>query len=378
MPALLAALLAFGQAAVAQEPLSRDEIEHRLASVDLEIGRLREALAQARESLAREQRSLESMDLAVQESVLDLRRIQSEVSTAEAELAELQAQRGEYLQSLEQRHELLADQMVAAYRLGRQSRLKLLLNQDSPADLSRMLAYYEYFSAAQGERIGELRQALATLDALRTQIDAALASLRQAQSREARELESLREKRQDRQQILDTIAARIDSDNARLEELTRNRKDLETLLERLENALADIPADLGEHLHPRSLRGNLPMPVTGRVLHAFGQSRGGGLDWQGWLIEGEPGSEVSAVAYGRVAFADWLRGYGLLMIIDHGDGFMSLYGNNESLLFEVGDWVPPGTVIGTIGSVPGASQGLYFELRNNGRAVDPAAWVARR
>ncbi len=119
------------------------------------------------------------------------------------------------------------------------------------------------------------------------------------------------------------------------------------------------------------------MPLQGRVLHAFGQARGSGLRWQGWLIEAESGAEVRAIAYGRVAYADWLRGYGLLMIIDHGDGFMSLYGNNESLLFEPGDWVQPGASIGTVGSDPGAGQGLYFELRSDGRALDPAAWVRR-
>ena len=102
------------------------------------------------------------------------------------------------------------------------------------------------------------------------------------------------------------------------------------------------------------------------------------MAWQGWLIGADRGAEVRAVAYGRVAYADWLRGYGLLMIIDHGDGFMSLYGNNESLLFEPGDWVQPGEVIATVGDQPGNEQGLYFELRSSGRAIDPAQWIKRR
>lgn len=101
------------------------------------------------------------------------------------------------------------------------------------------------------------------------------------------------------------------------------------------------------------------------------------MHWQGWLIEAEPGSDVHVIAYGRVAYADWLRGYGLLMIIDHGDGILSLYGNNESLLYGVGDWVQPGTLISTVGASPGASQGLYFELRNHGKAIDPATWLSR-
>jgi septal ring factor EnvC (AmiA/AmiB activator) len=101
------------------------------------------------------------------------------------------------------------------------------------------------------------------------------------------------------------------------------------------------------------------------------------MSWQGWLIGVEPGTEVGAIAYGRVAFADWLRGYGLLIIIDHGQGFMSLYGHNESLLHGVGAWVQPGETISVVGANPGSEQGLYFELRKGGKAIDPAGWLAR-
>ena len=119
------------------------------------------------------------------------------------------------------------------------------------------------------------------------------------------------------------------------------------------------------------------MPVKGRVRHVFGQPRTAGMRWQGWLIAANNGTEVNPVAYGRVAFSDWLRGYGLLMIIDHGDGFMSLYSNNESLLHEVGDWVEPGEAISTVGTNPMTGSGLYFEIRKNGKAMDPAVWLKR-
>ena len=117
--------------------------------------------------------------------------------------------------------------------------------------------------------------------------------------------------------------------------------------------------------------------MPGHVIHSFGQQRAAGMKWQGWLIKAETGTEVKNIAYGRVAFADWLRGYGLLMIIDHGQGFMSLYGYNESLLWEVGDWVEPGAVIATVGGSQGGEQGLYFEMRKDGKAVDPAVWLKR-
>lgn len=119
------------------------------------------------------------------------------------------------------------------------------------------------------------------------------------------------------------------------------------------------------------------MPVKGRVKHAFGQPRTAGLRWHGWLIGAASGTEVKTIAYGRVAYADWLRGYGLLLIMDHGDGFMSLYANNESLLHELGDWVEPGTTISTVGTSPLNGNGLYFEIRRNGKAMDPAVWLKR-
>jgi len=160
-------------------------------------------------------------------------------------------------------------------------------------------------------------------------------------------------------------------------ELQRDRHDLEALLENLSNVLADIPADLGQRHGLDKLKGKMLIPVKGRVKHAYGQPRTAGLHWQGWLISASIGSEVRSIAHGRVAYSDWLRGYGLLMIIDHGDGFMSLYANNESLLREVGDWVETGSDISTVGTSPLNGNGLYFEIRKDGKAMDPVVWLKR-
>jgi septal ring factor EnvC (AmiA/AmiB activator) len=255
--------------------------------------------------------------------------------------------------------------------------LKLLLNQDDPALLTRLMAYYDRFSTAQADAITELRTALQRLDEIRLATDQELVALDAVKAEHQATDQRLAVQREERQQLVSALDKQIGSDDARLQELQRDRADLETLLERLSDALADIPSDLGAGEHPTARRGQLPMPVSGRVLHAFGQTRTAGLAWQGWLVEAPRGAEIRAVAYGRVAYADWLRGYGLLLIIDHGEGFMSLYGNNESLLFEVGQWVQAGSVIATVGAYPETGPGLYFELRHGGRAVDPAAWVKR-
>ena len=295
----------------------------------------------------------------------------------EQELSKLHTERQSYLHSIDERREILARQILTAYRLGRESRLKLVLNQDSPALLSRTLAYYEYFSNSQAEQINELRQVLQTLDAMQTKINVELSALDEVQKNQQAVLDEMTRQRNERQTIIESLSGQIVSDETHLVELQNNRKDLEVLLEKLSDVLADIPTDLGKRLAPGKLKGKMPMPVKGRVRHAYGQARTAGLRWQGWLIGAANGSEVKTVAYGRVAFSDWLRGYGLLMIIDHGDGYMSLYGNNESLLHEVGGWVEAGTAISTVGTSPLSGSGLYFEIRRDGKAMDPAVWLKR-
>jgi len=329
--------LLLSPAVPAQPELSREEVEASLQRLKADIQALQKSLQAARARFSAEQAQLREVDLALQDSALKLRDLHNLRLEQEQALGVLEAERAAYLQRLAARKEFLNEQIVSAYQLGRESRLKLLLNQDSPARLSRMLAYYEFFSHAQVEQIQELRTALETLDQIQAEIDGRLLDLNRTESELQAEHDTLQARRSERKQVLSGIAGQIDSEQARLEELTRDRADLEALLERLEGRLADIPSELGEYLSLNEQRGSLPLPVSGRIKHAFGQTRAGGMNWNGWLIEAAAGTEIKTVAYGRVAYADWLRGYGLLMIIDHGEGFMSLYGQNESLLFEVGD-----------------------------------------
>jgi len=359
------------------QSLSREQAVQQLEMLKAQVAELQRSLEASRSRFHTEQAQLKATDLDIQSAAIKLREIEQDLASQRAHLAELQSQREGKLEDLSGRSDQLARQAAAAYRAGRESRLKLLLSQDSPARLGRLLAYYEYLNQAQAQRIGALREELAALDQLQATIDTTLQSLQADHVRQQTALASLQEQRDRRQALLDDIARQIEGDAERLEELQHNQSDLQALVERLTRALADIPSDLGQYQHPRTLKGRLPMPLTGRVRHAFGQVRSVGMRWQGWLIGADSGAEVHSIAYGRVAFADWLRGYGLLMIIDHGDGFMSLYGNNETLFFEPGDWVQPGAPIGTVGSNPGDEQGLYFELRSQGEAIDPAQWVKR-
>lgn len=361
----------------ADNALSRSEAESRLKQLHVEIGQLQETLEEARTTLSAEQMAIKNADLEIQANTMKLRKLQETRESHQSRFADLQLERNDYLESLEGRRKLLAEQILAAYRLGRESRLKLVLNQDSPAHLSRTLAYYDYIGRAQTDSINELKQVLDTLDSMQAKINIELTALDEVQTKQQGLLDDLTQQREERQGLIDDLASQIDTNESRLDELQANRRDLEALLERLSDALADIPADLGQRLGPAELKGKLPMPLNGRVKHAYGQPRSAGLRWLGWLIAANSGSEVRAIAYGRVAYADWLRGYGLLMIIDHGDGFLSLYANNESLLFDVGDWVEPGSIISTVGSSTLNVNGLYFEIRKDGKALDPAIWLNR-
>lgn len=380
LPALLlvaAVAAAPGNSATGEENPERERAQARLKSVLEEIGALQLELQASRKQHHAEQSRLQQVDLAIQEANLKYRALERKKLAREAELRQLQTRRAEYLATLDARIAQLAEQVRSSYRAGHQSRMKLVLNQDDPTRIGRMLAYYDYINQAQVTRITGLREALSTLDTLQQSIDEELAGIALLQDAQREVLDQLESQRQQRAALLAELSGSIGTGEAHLKELERNRADLQSLIERLADVLADIPDDLGDHSGLQHRKGHLPMPVNGRVQHAFGQTRPGGLRWQGWLISAEPGTEVSAIAYGRVAFADWLRGYGLLMIIDHGQGFMSLYGHNESLLQEPGAWVDAGAAISVVGSNPGSSQGIYFELRKQGKAVDPAAWLAR-
>lgn len=359
------------------QPQKKSDVESQLSQLKVDIADLNKELQSARQNWTKEQKRLKQADLEIQANSKQLRSLQQQRSRQEQQIEDLQVDRDAYLDSLSERRDALSQQIVAAFRLGQESRLKLILNQDSPAQFARTLAYFDYFSRSQASQIQELKTVLLKLDEMQSQINMELLALDVVQKDLQATQEELQQGRQLRLDIVEQLSSQISSDEQRLTELKNNQSDLEKVLEKLSDALADIPADLGKHGSPAELKGKLPMPIKGRVIHAFGQSRSAGMSWQGWMIKANAGSDVKAIAYGRVAYSDWLRGYGLLMIIDHGDGFMTLYGQNESLRFEVGDWVEPGGIIATVGTAPEGVTGLYFEIRKEGKALDPAAWIKR-
>jgi len=270
----------------------------------------------------------------------------------------------------------LAKQLQSAYAMGKQEYIKLLLNQQNPSDISRMVAYYQYFNNSRVDRIADIRQDLSTLNEISEQVHNQTDEL-QTLKKEAEENKQLLENnRKQRHTLVAKLSSRLKNKNQALQSLLRDEQHLKSLLNQLENELEDVQVDLTPPEEFTALKGKLSWPTQGRVTAKYGSSRQAGeLKWKGVMIQTKPDSAIHAIAYGRVIFADWLRGFGMLIIVDHGKGYMSLYGHNQQLHKKLGDWVQANEIIATTGNSGGQkSSSLYFEIRHNGVPQNPGKW----
>jgi murein hydrolase activator len=370
-------LLSVGLMAETAAQQDREAVEARLETVRAEIAEIQQRIDRdldqrdaLLDDLAQSERAVGQSRRARIETDRELERVRTDIDRLEQRRGRLEEEAGRHATDL-------AQQLAAAYRLGGESRLKMLLNQDDPRRFSRRLAYHGYLSRERIRAIDKLHGTLDRLAETRRALQeeaSTLETLRAASEVETRRLEAALEQRE---QALAALDERLAGQRDRLGQLERDAAELSDLLDRLGQMLADVPPDVA--VPPfAELRGELPMPADGPVRAAFGDRRSGELEWSGWLIGIDSGQEIHSIAHGRVAYADWLRGYGLLLILEHGDGFMSLYAHNEALMRDVGDWVAPGERIAVSGRSGGiAEPALYFELRRDGEPIDPAGWIAR-
>ena len=371
--ALLAASVAAAAPAAPHPESEAKKTEEQLQAVRSEIERItREVGAEQveRDRMTRELRAAELSVGKARELLADVRRERAEAAVRRTALAaEKRTRQAERAQN----RAALAGQMRAAYRIGRQEPLKLLLNQKDPALAGRMFAYYSYFGrarAGQIKLIGDDVERLAQLDSELEAEDARLAELEKEQRAQLSGLEHAREQRT---HVLANLEAQSHSRAQNLERLRTQQAGLEKLLSELRAAMERFPVE-GNDAFTR-LRGKLAWPVSGRLVARFGEARAGGVRWDGVLVATERGAPVKAVCQGRVIYADWLPGLGLLAILDHGDGYLSLYGHNERLLKAVGEQVAAGDTIAAAGDSGGTPRPeLYFEIRKGGRPVDPRPW----
>lgn len=316
--------------------------------------------------------NLRASELKIAQTAKELRALDQKLAGQQDRLDGLVRQRDGLEATLKTQRESLAALLRSAYALGRNEELRLLLMQDDVDSIGRLLAYYRYFERA---RVGEIDKLLADLDALakvQEAIAQETAQIRVAREERAGEVARLAADRDERREVLATLESALKDQRSRLAALGRDEKSLLALLEKLRDIFADIPKQLAGAEPFAQMRGRLSWPLRG-ALQPAGAENG---ENHGVLIAAEEGRDVHAISHGRVVFADWLRGYGLLLIVDHGDGYLSLYGCNETLIKDVGDWVDAGEVVATSGSSGGRKNpGLYFELRHDGKPMDAREWL---
>ncbi|WP_423185463.1 murein hydrolase activator EnvC family protein [Alishewanella sp. d11] len=348
--------------------------ERELQQVQQQIKQTEQTLRQQRRQLQQAEQKLQQADQALAQASLKLRQTTARKQQLEQESARLSLQQQKLQQELTTQQKLLAAQLKSAYSMGQHDYSRLLLNQQDTAKLERILTYYQYFNQARmrqlakiNKTVQELAQIAAKLNEQQVLIQAELTNLEQQQQ----QLTVARASQQDSIKQLQSVLA---EQGNQLSYLRQNESSLQNTINELRR-LADLNKDMAGLT---AGKGKYPWPVKGQLLQRFGQNRQGGMPARGILIKGINGANVQAIAEGRVIYADWLKGYGWVIVLDHGAGFMSLYGHNQTLLKQPGDRVSSGEAIALVGASGGqADPALYFEIRDKGEAINPLLWLTR-
>ena len=352
--------------------------EQELEEVRERISSLKRSMDKSAGSRDRVTGELQTAEVEISEQRIRLKELQRERDYSTKRKLELDEQIVARQAQLAHESEELAEQVRAAHMSGGQERIKLLLNQRDPATIGRLLSYYQYFNDFRAENIQTVTGHISELAILHSQVAAEEARLSGLAQERYAELTRLNVAQEKRQELLATLQGRMANEEREIEQLAAQEKDLTRLIDELTSILSDYPIrsenPFSEH------KGKLTWPVAGTLVHDFGQPRiSDRLKWNGVVLAAPRGREVRAVYHGRVVFSDWLSGLGLLVIVEHGEGYMTLYGYNETTLKSTGDWVAPGDVIATVGDSGGQSRAaLYFELRRGTQPLNPRHWVTRR
>ena len=373
---LLAGLLAPG-ATAAQEAKAPDarKTEAELKAIRAEIDRVSGEVTRDQVEKDRLAKALKAAELSVSDMRLSLDQVRKERAVHAEKRAALADEKREREADLERERAALAGQLRAAYLIGREEPLKLLLNQKDPTRAGRMFAYYSYFGRARAEQIAHINENLARLGQLDGEMAAEDERLAALEAQRKSELQRLDDARARRGVVLASLQTEAKSRSETLERMKRQQSGLEKLLRDLKRAMEKFPVTVDSNTAFGRLRGKLAWPVAGKLVARFGEERVGGVKWDGVLVATERGNPVRAVSPGRVVYADWLPGLGLLTIVDHGEGYLSLYGHNDRLYKAVGERVAAGEPVAAAGDSGGrARPEVYFEIRKQGRPVDPRPW----
>jgi len=410
----------------------RAQTQQQLDATRQDIAELKKTLGKLQEEKAGVQKDLKATETDIGNLEKQVEALQQELKKTEGELERLDTEKNKLQSARVEQQRLIAIQARSAYQNGREEYLKLLLNQQNPEKFARTLTYYDYLSKARLEQLRTFNETLRQL----ANVEQEIATQQQQLLAQRADLDSRRQaletERGKRQQVLAKLNSDMKDRDQKLQSREQDQADLSKVLKTIEETLArqareaeearkkallaqqeaekrrqqealaaaaareqarepvEPPKKARTTLGPlvssdganyggafSAARGKLPWPVNGRLLARFGDARGSDAraKWDGVMISANPGTQVRAVHGGRVVFADWLRGAGLLVILDHGNGYLSLYGHNQSLLKSAGDIVKAGEAISTVGDSGGQdAAGLYFAIRQQGRPTDPSQW----
>jgi septal ring factor EnvC (AmiA/AmiB activator) len=343
------------------------------------INRVQSQIDQTREARSTLESQIEIQERSINRLLADIEDIQSQIRQTQNRLSELEREAASLLEQRLNQQSLIANYLRAAYLNGQEEYLKLLLNQQDISQSARMLRYYQYFSQARNNKIAEFDNILLEISKNSTDLAETRKGLQQQQASFQSQQAQLQEQQNERLSLVRELDGRLASSSSELSRLEIQYEEMQILIEELARAILEMP--LGTQSEDFfALRGELPWPLQGAILNRFGTAyQNSDLRWEGITIAGNIGAEISAVHRGRVIYADWFSSSGLLLIIDHGGGYMSLYAHNQSLFKAVGDWVLAGETIASVGNSGGrGEEGVYFEIRYNGDAQDPLSWLRAR
>lgn len=345
-----------------------------------ELQALQQQIKQKQQQVAKQlakakalQGELKQSELKIASAAKALNSTEQELKANQEEQRNLKKRQSEIQSKLAKQQETLAKQIRSAFMTGNYDYAKMLLNQESAAKFERTITYYQYLNKARSELIDEFRMLGEELTEINLSLIVKQDGLQNLLDRQQAQQATLTQGLRSREQTLSKLQSAIESDAAKIEELQANEQNLRKAIAEAERLAALKPTTFDGLA---KLKGQLLMPADGRVRKLFGTKRQGQVRWKGIIVDANAGSNVVAIHHGKVLYADWLRGFGLVTVIDHGNGYMSLYGHNQALLHQSGDTVSAGEPIALVGQSGGqSSPNLYFEIRYKGDPVNPTQWL---
>ena len=365
---LITITLAVDTGADQSQQAELDQLKRSISSLQKELQNQRQEKDDA-------QHQLQQIELQAAKVNRSLRQLHQKIKQREKQLSELNQQQQQLEMHIVDQRYAIAEQIRSVYKAGSEEPVKLLLNQENPQKIARIFKYYEYLLEARSKKIHQFKDTIDKLETTITTINKIKIELANSKKELESDRAALTKTTKKRQKLLDKLKNKLSTGEQRLVNLKEQRSQLEKLINTVQRAVKKV-APATDYPSFASSKGKLIWPVKGRLAHSFNSQRGNYLKWQGWLINTQASTPVQAVHHGRVVFSNYLRGFGLLVIVDHGDGYMSLYAHNQELLRETGDWVQSGEIVSRAGNTGGLKNpALYFEIREKGVPVNPKLWL---